>query len=379
MQIVMGPRQVGKSTLVGQFTEGISVPFDFFAADGVNRFDSSWIPNKWQQVRMRMDIHSEQEHILIIDEVQKIRGWSEQVKKEWDEDSRSHRNLKVILLGSSRLLLQKGLEESLEGRFETIKMGYWDWQEMHEAFGFSMDEYVYFGGFPGLAPDIQDEDRWRNLMEDSIISPILTRDILEIEEIRNPALLRQVFELACIESAKELSLTKMQGTMNSGTVPTIKNYLDILNKSMIVQPLQNYSPSRVKEKQSVPKMQVFNNAFRNRFGTFSFDEARVDPAEWGRLVESAVGAHLANRAMTDDYELFYWRNERRQECDYVLRKGQALVAIEVKSGSVDKTVGFEKFKEQFADKVTAAFIVGPQALPLEDFFIMDLKSLFKKG
>lgn len=379
MQIVMGPRQVGKSTLVGQFTEGISVPFDFFAADGVNRFDSSWIPNKWQQVRMRMDIHSEQEHILIIDEVQKIRGWSEQVKKEWDEDSRSHRNLKVILLGSSRLLLQKGLEESLEGRFETIKMGYWDWQEMHEAFGFSMDEYVYFGGFPGLAPDIQDEDRWRNLMEDSIISPILTRDILEIEEIRNPALLRQVFELACIESAKELSLTKMQGTMNSGTVPTIKNYLDILNKSMIVQPLQNYSPSRVKEKQSVPKMQVFNNAFRNRFGTFSFDEARVDPAEWGRLVESAVGAHLANRAMTDDYELFYWRNERRQECDYVLRKGQALVAIEVKSGSVDKTIGFEKFKEQFADKVTAAFIVGPHALPLDDFFIMDLKSLFKKG
>ena len=379
MQIVMGPRQVGKSTLVGQFTEGISVPFDFFAADGVNRFDSSWIPNKWQQVRMRMDIHSEQEHILIIDEVQKIRGWSEQVKKEWDEDSRSHRNLKVILLGSSRLLLQKGLEESLEGRFETIKMGYWDWQEMHEAFGFSMDEYVYFGGFPGLAPDIQDEDRWRNLMEDSIISPILTRDILEIEEIRNPALLRQVFELACIESAKELSLTKMQGTMNSGTVPTIKNYLDILNKSMIVQPLQNYSSSRVKEKQSVPKMQVFNNAFRIRFGTFSFDEARVDPAEWGRLVESAVGAHLANRAMTDDYELFYWRNERRQECDYVLRKGQALVAIEVKSGSVDKTVGFEKFKEQFADNVTAAFIVGPPALPLDDFFIMDLKSLFKKG
>lgn len=378
MQIVMGPRQVGKSTLVGQFTEGTSIPFDFFAADSVNRFDTSWIPNKWQQARMRMDIHSEQEHILIIDEVQKIKGWSEQVKKEWDEDSRSHRNLKVILLGSSRLLLQKGLEESLEGRFETIKMGYWDWQEMHDAFGFSMDEYVYFGGFPGLAPDIQDEDRWRNLMEDSIISPILTRDILEIEEIRNPALLRQVFELACTESAKELSLTKMQGTMNSGTVPTIKNYLDILSKSMTVQPLQNYSPSRIREKQSVPKMQVYNNAFRNRFGKFSFDEARVDPAEWGRQVESAVGAHLANRAMTDDYELFYWRNERRQECDYVLRKGQALVAIEVKSGSVDKTVGFEKFKAQFADKVTAAFIVGPQALPLEDFFVMDLKSLFKK-
>ena len=378
IQIVMGPRQVGKSTLAGQFLDTTELPYDFFAADTVNPFDTSWIAARWQQARMRMDINAEPEHLLVIDEIQKINGWSEFVKKEWDADTRAHRNLKVILLGSSRLLIQKGLEESLCGRFETIKMGYWEWYEMRDCFGFKMDEFIYFGGLPGLAADISDEQRWRNLMEDSVISPVLTRDILEIEEIRNPALLRQVFELACTESAKELSLTKMQGTMNSGSVPTIKNYLDILGKSMTVLPIQKYSPSPVKEKQSVPKMQVFNSGFRNRYGTFSFTQSRADTAEWGRQVESAVGAHLANRMVQDGFELYYWRNEKRLECDYVLRKGQSIVPIEVKSGALDSTAGFEKFKELYADRITSSFIVGPQGLPLEDFFSIDLNTLFNR-
>ena len=377
MQIIMGPRQVGKSTMVGQFLDTTDVPFDYFAADGVNRYDTAWIANHWQETRMKMDLHGEEEHILIIDEIQKIIGWSEQVKAEWDADTRARRNLKVILLGSSRILLQKGLDESLEGRFEPIKMGFWEWNEMRDAFGFTMQQYIYFGGFPGLAPDIRDEDRWRDLMEDTIITPILTRDILEIEEIRNPALLRQVFELACMESARELSLTKMQGTMNSGTVPTIKSYLNILDQTMTVKPLQKYAPSPIKEKNSVPKMQVYNSAFRNRYGRYTFEEAVTNPTEWGRQVESAVGAYLANRSQLDGFDLLYWRDEHKRECDYVLKKGQALVAIEVKSSSTEDSSGFEVFKTRYSDHIAAAFIVGPEGLPLEDFFSMDLKRLLK--
>ena len=377
IQIVMGPRQVGKSTMVGQFVDQVEIPCDFFAADGVSRFDISWIANRWQESRLKMDIHGEAERILIIDEIQKIDNWSELVKKEWDEDTRAGRNLKVILLGSSRVLLQKGLEESLEGRFETLKMGFWEWPEMRDAFGFSIDQFIYFGGFPGLAPDVSDEDRWRDLMEDTIISPILSRDILEVDEIRNPSLLRQVFEIACMESAKELSLTKMQGTMNNGTVPTIKTYLDILNKTMTVCPLQKYSPSEIKEKQSVPKMQVYNNGFRNRYGLYTFTQARTNPAEWGRQVESAVGAFLANRSVLDSFELLYWRNDKKQECDYVLKKGQALVAIEVKSGRADDISGFEKFKEIYSDRIVSSLIVGPEGLPLEDFFQLGIKNLFR--
>lgn len=377
LQIITGPRQVGKSTLVTQFMETASVPCDYYAADGVSRFDAAWISKLWQEVRMKMDLHGDAERILIIDEIQKIEHWSEQVKLEWDADTRSGRNLKVILLGSSRILLQKGLNESLAGRFELVRMGYWEWSEMHDAFGFTLQQFIYFGGFPGLAADIQDENRWKNLMEDSIISPILTRDVLEIEEIRNPALLRQVFEFACMESSKELSLTKMQGTINSGTVPTIKSYLNILNESMTVKPLQKFAPSPVKEKSSIPKMQVYNNAFRNRYELFTFSQAMSDPTEWGRQVESAVGAHLANRTLTDDFNLLYWRNERKQECDYVLAKGQALVAIEVKSGRSDNISGFEEFKRIYADRLSSAFVVGPDGLPLEDFFSIDLNSLFK--
>ena len=378
MQIIMGPRQVGKSTLVYQYIDSCSIPHDYYSADGANRKDNSWIPNHWQEVRMKMDIHGDEEHILIIDEVQKIDNWSEQVKTEWDKDTKEKRNLKVILLGSSRVLLQKGLNESLEGRFEPIKMGFWEWDEMHEAFGMTMQEFIYFGGFPGLAPDIHDEDRWRELMESSIITPILTRDIMEIEEIRNPALLRQVFELSCMESARELSLTKMQGVMNSGTVPTIKSYLSILDQTMAVKPLQKYSPSPVKEKNSIPKMQVYNSAFRNRYGQHTFMEAVTNPTEWGRQVESAVGAHLANRSQIDGFELLYWRDERKNECDYVLKKGQALVAIEVKSSHADDKSGFVKFRALYSEHITASFVVGPEGLPLEDFFNLNLKELFRK-
>lgn len=377
MQIIMGPRQVGKSTLVGQFANQSTVPCKLYAADNVGRFDDQWIPNCWQQERATMDFNGEQERILIIDEVQKINNWSEQVKKEWDEDTRQNRNLKVILLGSSRVMLQKGLSESLAGRFETLKLGYWEWPEMRDAFGFSLDEYIYFGGFPGLASDIKDESRWRRLMEDSIVSPALSRDITEVEEIRNPALMRQVFELACAESAKELSLTKMQGAINSGTVPTIKNYLNILESSMLVCPLQKYSPSPIKVKQTVPKMQVFNNAFRNRYEVYGFETARTTPDEWGRQVESAVGAFLANRSVIDDFNLYYWRNEKRQECDYILTKGQSIAAIEVKSSHTGSIMGFEAFKKLYADRITSSLIVGPEGFPLEDFFSMDLEQLFK--
>lgn len=362
--------------MIGQFASKLKVPYDIFAADAVNRYDGSYIPNRWQEERIKMNLRQEKERILVIDEIQKIENWSEQVKKEWDSDTREGRNLKVILLGSSRVLLQKGLEDSLAGRFETIKMGYWDWTEMREAFGFSLDQYVYFGGFPGLADTINDENRWRNLMEDSIISPILARDIVEIEEIRNSALLRQVFELACIESAKELSLTKMQSSLNKGTVPTIKTYLNILDQTMTVKPLQKYAPSAIREKNSIPKMQVYNSGFRNRYAQFTFEQARTNPTEWGRLVESSVGAHLANHSILDGFDLLFWRSERKQECDYVLKKGQKLVAIEVKSSRADNTSGFEEFKKLYSDKISTALVVGPEGLPLEDFFELKISDLF---
>jgi len=379
IQVVMGPRQVGKSTMVGQYADGTDIPYNLFSADGVGKANIGWISEKWHQARMEMDIRQESEHILIVDEIQKIQGWSEIVKMEWDLDTREKRNLKVILLGSSKLLMQKGLDESLEGRFETIRMGYWEWAEMNEAFGFTMDEYIYYGGFPGLAPYIYDEDRWRTMMEDSIVNPILTKDIFEVEEIRNPALFRQVFEIASIYSGQEMSLTKMQGIVNSGTVPTVGSYLDIMDRTMLAKPMHKFEASQVGQKNSVPKMQVYNNAFKNIYGTCSFDESRLNLTQWGRQVESAVGAHLANRSTIDGFKLLYWRTPQKKEVDYVLRKGEKLVAIEVKSGVAKDISGLELFKKKHPDNLCEAMVVGPDGLPLDLFFKLDLKDLWKRS
>ncbi len=379
IHVVMGPRQVGKSTMIDQFMEHTSVPYSLFSADGVGKTNTDWISEKWYEVRTKMMLYGENEHILIIDEIQKIAGWSETVKKEWDQDTRDKRNLKVILLGSSRLLIQKGLEESLEGRYETLKMGYWEWEEMREAFGFTMEQFIYFGGFPGLAPYINDEDRWRRMMEDSIISPILNRDILDIEEIRNPSLLRQVFEIGSMYSAQEISLNKMQGVVNSGTVPTISSYLRILDETMLVKPLYKYDNSTIKTRNSVPKMQAYNNAFRNSYCQHTFEEAVMNKVEWGRQVESAVGAYLAGRSVIDGFQLLFWRDEKKNECDYVLKKGESLIAIEVKSGHADNIEGYLAFKNRFGRNIVNSFIVGPEGLPLEDFFKLNIPSFFRKS
>ena len=379
IHVVMGPRQVGKSTMIDQFVEHTSDPYSLFSADGVGKTNTDWISEKWYEVRTKMMLYGENEHILIIDEIQKIAGWSETVKKEWDQDTRDKRNLKVILLGSSRLLIQKGLEESLEGRYETLKMGYWEWEEMREAFGFTMEQFIYFGGFPGLAPYINDEDRWRKMMEDSIISPILNRDILDIEEIRNPSLLRQVFEIGSMYSSQEISLNKMQGVVNSGTVPTISSYLRILDETMLVKPLYKYDNSTIKTRNSVPKMQAYNNAFRNSYCQHTFEEAVMNKVEWGRQVESAVGAYLAGRSVFDGFQLLFWRDEKKNECDYVLKKGESLIAIEVKSGHADNIEGYLAFKNRFGRNIVNSFIVGPEGLPLEDFFKLNIPSFFRKS
>lgn len=378
IQVIMGPRQVGKSTLVGQFTETTAVPHDLFSADGVGKENTAWISEKWHEARMKMEIMQENEHILIIDEIQKIKNWSETVKKEWDKDTREKRNLKVILLGSSKLLIQKGLEESLAGRFETIRMGYWEWHEMRDAFGVDINEFIYFGGFPGLAPYINDEQRWQRTMEDSIVSPILSKDILEIEEIRNPALFRQVFDISALYSSQEMSLNKMQGAINSGTVPTIGSYLNILDRTMLAKPMQKYVPSMLRQKNSVPKLQVYNNAFKNMTGAYSFQEAMINLTEWGRQVESCVGAYLATRSVTDNFELLYWRISSGQEVDFILKRGEQIAAIEVKSGNAKKVSGLNDFRQLFKKQLGQSLIVGPEGLPLEQFFQIEISDLFKK-
>ena len=375
IQVVMGPRQVGKSTVVKQVLGEIDTPYQFFSADNVPATNTGWVSNCWAAVRSLMTAKDYTETILVIDEIQKIQNWSEVVKKEWDDDSFHDRNIKVLLLGSSRVLLEKGLSESLGGRFEEIRMTHWSYPEMKECFGLSLDEYLYYGGYPGAADLIHDPDRWEQYIQSAIIDATINKDILMNTAISKPALLKQTFELGAAYSGELLSLTKMLGSLqDAGNTVTLAGYVNLLDESGLLCGLQKYSIDSARRRSSVPKFQVYNNALKMVFNARTFDQAIMDRKEWGRIYESGIGSYLVSQAFVHRFEVFYWR-ERNDEVDFILRKKGTVIAIEMKSNAEKSTAGLNKFKELFHPQ--SAFIVGDGGLSAEDFLSMDVVELFK--
>lgn len=374
IQVISGPRQVGKSTLVEQVLDKITLPYNSYSADAELNVNQSWISNVWDAARNEMDYRRETERILVIDEIQKIDNWSEVVKKEWDRDTREKRNLKVLLLGSSRLLLQQGLTESLAGRFELIRMGHWSYSEMKEAFGWTLDQYIYYGGYPGTAPLVSNEVRWKRYVKDSLVEAALSNDVLATTNVYKPVLLKRLFELGCSYSGELLSLTKMMGQLqDKGNVTTLANYIQVLDECHLLAGLQKYSGDNARRYASVPKYQVYNNALMNVYTTSSFEEERLDLKKWGRLVESAVGAHLLNYADRLDYKVYYWR-EKNNEVDFIIERNHKIWAIEIKSGKRGMHKGLGLFREAFHPY--RAFVVGTDGISVEDFLSADIDTFF---
>lgn len=374
IQVVIGARQIGKSTVVKQVIDTIDCPCLFFSADNVPATNNGWISNCWAAARGTMTANNYSSMILVIDEIQKISNWSEAVKKEWDDDTFNNRNIKVLLLGSSRVLIEKGISESLAGRFEEIRMSHWSYTEMRDCFGFSLDEYIYFGGYPGAASLIGDEDRFRQYIQASIIDATINKDILIDTPINKPALLRQTFELAAAYSGNILSLSKMVGSLqDAGNTTTLAGYLDLLAQSGLICALQKFSVDSARRRASIPKLQVFNNALKMVYTPQSFGSAIANRQTWGHIFESGIGAHLLSQAFTHRFEVFYWR-DRNDEVDFILRKHNSIIAIEVKSNAESQTIGLERFKQEFAPKT--ALIVGNNGIPAADFLSLNLSTLF---
>lgn len=375
MYVLAGPRQVGKSTLVRQVVQGLTIPYSVEVADAVDPKDSDWIRRIWEGARTTMTLRGEQERLLVIDEIQKIDNWSEVVKREWDEDTPRHIQLKVVLLGSSRLLLKKGLSESLAGRFELIRLGHWSYHEMHEAFGMTLDQFIYFGGYPGAAPLVEDEKRWRKYIKDSLVTPSIEKDVLMTATIYKPALMKQLFELGCSYSAEMLSLTKLMGQLqDAGNVTTLAAYLELLDQCTLLKGLQKYAHDDARKRSSIPKYQVYNNALLTAYKGRSFLTDRTDTQLWGRWVESAIGAHLIGSAEELDYQIFYWR-ESSLEVDFILVNKGKVTAIEVKSGRRGMNSGLPAFAKAFHPH--RSFVVGTGGVSIEDFLSSDLEALLR--
>jgi len=374
IQVVMGARQIGKSTVVKQVLNDIDLPYQFFSADNVPASNGTWVSNCWAAVRSLKENKGWESAILVIDEIQKIANWSEAVKKEWDNDTFHDRNIKVLLLGSSRVLLEKGLSESLAGRFEEIRMSHWGFKEMRECFGCTLDQYIFYGGYPGAATLIDDEDRFQQYIQSSIIDATINKDILMDTPISKPALFRQTFELGAAYSGELLSLNKMLGTLqDAGNTTTLASYINLLGESGLLCGLQKFSVDMARRKSSIPKLQVYNNALKNVYCPLSFEQSVINRKEWGRIFESGIGAYLVSQAFVHRFEVFYWR-ERNDEVDFVLRKKNSVVAIEVKSNAEKTTAGIEKFRQIY--RPTASLIIGEAGIKAEDFLTMDIRKLF---
>ena len=382
--VVSGPRQTGKTTLVKQALSRAALRFDFLPVDEpepnkpafpyddtteqtiwpVGERNGEWLVRKWEVARRKSD-ESDRGFVLVLDEIQKIPQWSETVKGLWDADRAAGRSLHVVILGSAPLLIQQGLTESLAGRFELIRVRHWSFTEMAHAFDFDLASYIYFGGYPGAARLIDRLPRWREYIRASLIEPVMDRDILAMTRVDKPALLKSTFELGSSYSGQELSYTKMVGQLqDAGNTTTIAHYLDLLSQSGLLTGLPKYAGQQHRRRASSPKLNVLNTAFMSVNSGYSFQEAQADRSFWGRLVESAVGAHLWNTGMPD-IEVYYWQ-QSHYEVDFVLKHGPRVVGIEVKSGPKAGTLrGLHEFEKVF--KPARIMLVGEQGIPLEEF------------
>jgi len=373
IQVLLGPRQVGKTSLSLQLLKDWASPHLFLSADDPTLRDRNWLEQQWETARHQLAESKKSEFLLVIDEIQKITNWSEVVKKMWDEDSRNNTPIKILLLGSATLTMQTGLTESLAGRFEIIPITHWSYSEMKAAFDFSLDQFLYFGGYPGAATLIEDQNRWRQYILDSLIETTMSRDIFLVARVDKPALLRRLFKLGCDYSGQILSYQKMLGQLqDAGNTTTLAHYLDLLEGAGLIAGVSKYAGQKIRQRGSSPKLVALNTALMNATSELDFMGTKNDFDHWGRIVETAVGAHLYNESRGKNIHFYYWL-DRSRELDYVVSYKKNLVAIEVKSGRKKGSLpGLEAFSSAFP--VKKKLLIGKEGISLESFLSSPLES-----
>lgn len=369
IHVLIGPRQVGKTTIARQIRESIDFPTIYASADSPVPLDGAWIETQWRRT-LAEGSASGTPVLLILDELQKVRGWSEILKLLWDNRS-AHPEVRLLILGSSALLMQEGLTESLAGRFFLHRCTHWGYSECHQAFGWNLEQWIYFGGYPGAASFTENETSWKRYITDSLIETVLARDVLQMSKVAKPVLLRHLFALAATLPAQSISYTKMLGQLHdAGNTTTLAHYLKLLESAFLASGLELFSQGLVRKRGSSPKLVLWNNALVNALSTRSFADSLADTIWWGRLVENAVGAQLCNNLNSVEYTVTYWR-EGNHEVDFVVARGRDIWAIEVKSGRSGKAAGLTGFRSRYPD--ARALLVGGPGIPLVEFFDRDVR------
>lgn len=374
IQVIYGPRQVGKTTLVNQLIKKNLIASHYVTSDAVFNNEATWISEQWNFTRLKLKQNGIKELLLVFDEIQNIKNWSEIVKKEWDYDTFNNIQIKVILLGSSRVILQQGLTESLAGRFESIYLGHWTFHEMKSAFGINEDEYSWFGSYPGSISLLEDEIRWKQYIRETLIETSISKDVLLMTRVDKPALMRRLFELGCLYSGQIISFNKILCQMqDAGNTTTLSHYLTLFDNAGLLAGIERYSKSTLRQRASIPKFLVHNTALISAQNILLFNKIKSQPDKWGRIVESAIGAHLLNYSLAYQFKLYYWR-KNNDEVDFVLLKDNKLIGIEVTISSLHRTSGLSAFKKEFNPH--KIYLVGKEGIPWNEFINFNPVELF---
>lgn len=339
IQVILGPRQVGKTTGVLQYLNSLDKKKCLYvSADGQLSRPASWLEEQWLTLQSQ-----DPEGLLVIDEIQKVENWSETVKKLWDQQKRKPQKIRLILLGSSSLQIQKGLSESLTGRFRLQQVYHWNLEESLQAYGVDREKFLLYGGYPGSYLFIENRKEWLNYIRESIINTVIGRDILSLSRVKSPALFRQSFDLACAYGGQELSYNKMLGQLQEkGNVELVKGYLELFEGAFLLKQLFKYTNKKVLTRASSPKILPLCPAlYSNTL------DADLNQEQRGRALEIAVGCLLVRLPGS----LYYWR-EGNAEVDYVYQYGKKLIAIEVKSGKKKNQNSLSLFLKKFPSSKT---------------------------
>lgn len=373
-QVLIGPRQVGKTTIARQVMKKLPYPSVYASADSPLPPGPEWIETQWRLAELQL-LKPKKTVFLVLDEIQKVKGWSESLKLHWDRAREEGKDVRLLALGSSALLLQEGLSESLTGRFFLTRCPHWSFSECSSAFGWDLKTWLYFGGYPGAAVFVHDEHQWKQYITDSLIETVLARDVLQMQKITKPALLRHLFALSATFPARIFSYNKMLGQLqDAGNTTTLAHYLRLLESAFLVSGLELFSQGQLRKRGSSPKLILWNNALINALSSKTFKETVGDASLWGRLVENAVGAHFCNGLSGTTYGLTYWRDGDK-EVDFVLTRGSNVWAVEVKSGRSGKMPGMGVFRSKYPR--AKSLIVGESGVPLEKFFAESAQTWLK--
>ncbi len=400
MLIIRGPRQCGKTTLIKQVLEDVRLPWQYVSTENptessrypensrvnsenncsavqqqITDVNTNWLVEKWLTARKQAN-SSKRGAVLVIDEIQRLANWSETVKGLWDSDKFYGRLVHVVLLGSSPLLMRKGMSENLTGRFEIIRLSHWSYEEMSEAFGFSLEQFVFYGGYPSAAPLIENDQHWKKYVRGLIVETVIERDVLEMQRIDKPVLLRQYLETCATYSGQVVSYNKILGQLqNGGNTTTLTNYLSLIQEVGLIAGIPKYTIGEIRRRASSPKLNVLNSAIISAFSNYTFEEARLDRSHWRRLEENAVGAHLLN---TDEglIQFFYWR-QNNKDVEFVLRLGHKIITIVVEGVKQQGDLhGVNEFCERY--DVLRNIVVSPNAIPLSEFLSYPVEHWFAR-